>query len=176
MVVEKLKELIRPLTRRIFLMLARAIVENVDDSKTLQYNQVSLLSGEIRDNLERFQNYGVTASPPVGSEAIAVFLAGNRDHGIILAVENREYRISGLSQGEVCIYTDEGDKIHLKRGNKVEVTTNEFKVVAATKAEIEAPIINMTATVSSKIVAPIFEVEAVTSTEVTSPKIDFNSS
>lgn len=66
--------------------------------------------------------------PLPGAEALAAFIGGNRDHGIVIAVDDRRYRLRGLEGGEVAIYTDEGDKIVLKRGNKIEVTTQTFEV------------------------------------------------
>ncbi len=121
-------KLLAPLVRRIRLALGRGIVRLVNDSKGIQELQLALMANETRSNIERFQEYGFTSCPKEGAEAAVMFLGGNRDHGIAIAVDDRRYRLKGLESGEVALYTDEGDKIVLKRGNKIEVTTKTFEV------------------------------------------------
>ena len=99
--------LIGPLRRRVLLMIGRAVVRVVDDSLKLQAVQVEGLSGEVLDGIERWQQYGFTSVPHPGAEAIIAALGGQRQHSVVLAVEDRRYRVMGLEQGEVCIYTDE---------------------------------------------------------------------
>lgn len=125
-------KMINPLKRRALLTIGRAVLSAAaDDSKKMQLLQVSLLAGETKDDVERFQNYGFTSVPLEGAEACAVFVGGDRDHGIIIAVDDRRYRLKGLAAGEVALYTDEGDKLVFKRGGKLEITTSaECKVIS----------------------------------------------
>ena len=114
------KRLIRPLARKIFLLLGRAILEAVDNSEGTQKIQITALEGEIISDMERFQEYGFETYPFTDSEVISVFFNGNRDHGIALCVHDRRYRPKYLSEGEIVFYTDEdltpGDfHIHFKR-------------------------------------------------------------
>lgn len=136
-----LQRALAPVTRAMQLSIARAVLLLVNDASKLQGLQVSLLADEVRDDVERFQNYGFTAHPHPGAEAVAVAAGGNRDHVLVVAVDDRRYRLRGLAQGEVAIYTDEGDKIVLKRGGVIEVT-------AATKLRIVAPLVEMTGDVT----------------------------
>lgn len=128
---------LQPLRNRVALMISRAVVLLVNDGLKLQGLQVSLLADEVRDDVERFQDYGFTCHPHPGAEAIAACVQGSRDHVVVLKVDDRRYRLKGLQAGEVAIYTDEGDKIVLKRGGIVEVT-------AATKLRVVAPLVEMT--------------------------------
>ena len=57
-------------------------------------------------------------------------------YAIVIATEDRRYRIRNLENGEVAIYTDQGDKIVLKRGGTIAVT-------ASTKVEITSPSVTM---------------------------------
>lgn len=100
---------------RVMMTVARAVVSLVDDSAGRQRMQLQLLKDEFKSDVERMQNYGMTSHPPVGSDAAVVFVAGNREQGIILAVENRQYRLKGLEQGEVALYDDLGSVVHLTR-------------------------------------------------------------
>lgn len=129
--------LLGPLKRRIMLMIGRSVVALVDDSLKMQGLQITLLADEVRDGAERFQNYGFTSHPHPGAEAIAACVAGNRDHVVVLAVDDRRYRLKPLEQGEVAIYTDEGDKVVLKRGGTIEVT-------ASTKVHLITPLVECT--------------------------------
>lgn len=122
--------MINTLITRIQLMIGRCVLKAVDDSKGLQALQVEALKGEILDQIERVQNYGFTSVPLPGAEGFVAFINGDREHGIVLAVDDRRYRLKNQAKGEVAIYTDEGDKIHLKRGNTIEVSTTTLQVNA----------------------------------------------
>ncbi|SPD73836.1 Prophage baseplate assembly protein V [uncultured Desulfobacterium sp.] len=142
MELRALQKMIAPLSRRARLMIGRGIINLVYDGLKAQGVQVSLLSGEVRDLVERFQEYGFTSVPHAGAEAVMVSVGGNRDHGIVIACEDRRYRLKGLSAGEVALYTDEGDKIVLKRGRIVEMTTKNLVINAEEAVTINSPVIN----------------------------------
>jgi len=115
---------------------------------------------ETFTNREYFQHYGYTSRPLPDAEGI-VLKKGNNI--IMVASDDRRYRIA-LVEGEVAIYTDEGDFIHLKRdkilhiktGNKllidatndVEVNTTRAKVNASESAELTSPVITLTGAVT----------------------------
>lgn len=139
-----LEKQIAPLMRRIRLALGRGVLRLVNDAGGLQVVQLSLMENEVRSNIERFQEYGFTSVPLAGAEALAAFLGGNRDHGIVIAVDDRRYRLKGLAGGEVAIYTDEGDSIILKRGNKIEMNTSELIVNAETRVTFNTPLVRAT--------------------------------
>lgn len=132
-----LRRAVAPMKARLGLMIGRAIVVLANDSLKLQGLQIELLSDEVREGVERFQNYGFTSHPHAGAEAVAAAVAGSRDHLVVLAVDDRRYRLKGLQAGEVAIYTDEGDKVVLRRGGVIEVT-------ASTKVRLVAPLVEAT--------------------------------
>lgn len=140
---------LKALHSRVMLTVARTVVSLVDDSKKLQALQLQLLKREIRENVERFQNYGYTSKPHPGAEAVVVFVGGNRDHGLCIAVDDRRYRVQGLQDGEVAIYTDEGDKIYLKRNREIEVTTLNLTINATDKVEINTQLLEVNAPLST---------------------------
>lgn len=131
---------------RVRLMISRAIVNLIDDAKARQTLQVDLLSDETQDGAERFQDYGFTSHPHPGAEGIAVFPGGTRSHAIVLVVENREFRLKDLQQGEVAMFDDLGNVIKLGR-EAIEVTavadltvnvTGDAAVSVQGNADIEA--------------------------------------
>jgi phage gp45-like len=130
-----LRALIAPLSRRVSMMASRAVVRLVSDELSRQQMQIEILKGELRDNVERMQNYGFTSVPQSGADAAVVFLGGNRSQGIIIAVDDRRYRLAGLEAGEVAVYDDLGNKIELKR--------DRIKITAETLLDIVAPDVNI---------------------------------
>jgi phage baseplate assembly protein V len=129
-------DLLRRLSVRLAGLVSRAVVKRVDDGKKRQLVQAGLLEGETRDGLEHFQPYGFTSVPLAGAEGVALFVGGERDHGLVVAVDDRRYRLTGLENGEVALYTDEGDKLVIKRGGTIEVT-------AATKVVVTTPLVEL---------------------------------
>lgn len=126
------------------LAVGRAVIGFVNDALKLQGVQITLLEDEVRDNVERFQQYGLTSVPHRGAEAIVVSVGGNRNHAIVIAVDDRRYRLKGLQAGEVALYTDEGDYIKLARDRVVEVQTDTLLVTAATKVRFDTPLVETT--------------------------------
>lgn len=111
--------------------------------------------GETLTDREYMQHYGFTSRPLPGAEGVIV----NQDnHYIMIASDDRRYRI-GIENGEVCLYTDEGDQIRFKRGkeiyiksgnkltaevtNDVTVTAKRVKATATESAQIESPAITL---------------------------------
>ncbi len=124
---------------RVRMLVARAVIRLVNDAAGIQVVQVSALQGETRAQLERFQEYGFSSVPFPGAEAVVLFVGGDRGHGLVLAVDDRRYRIRSLEPGEVALYTDEGDEIVLRRDHKIEVTSaGEVTVSGATLVRVES--------------------------------------
>jgi len=130
-----LDRLVAPIRRRLSLMVGRCVVNLVNDAAMMQGVQVSLLADEVIDGVERLQSYGFTAHPLAGAEAVMLSIGGVRTKtmNVVIACDDRRYRLTGLASGEVAMYTDQGDKIVIKRGGTIEVT-------AATKLLVHAPI------------------------------------
>lgn len=152
MTVQDVKRIVSPLARRVLGVVARAIIKTIDDSPGMQKAQVSILRDEVRDKVDRVQQYGFSSVPKAGADAIVIFVGGNRDHGIVIATDDARYRMKGLSAGEVALYTDEGDYVYLKRGRVV-------KIKAGTKLEIDSPEVTITGKLTAQGVVQGSEVQ-----------------
>ncbi len=141
--IKNLNKFIDPLKRRVLLMFSRGIIKRVNDDRTFQRVQVSLLNDELRDDVDVLQHYGFSSCPHPDAECAIAFISGSRDHGIVLAIDDRRYRVRGLKEGEVVIYTDEGDQISLQRGNTIEIKTNQLRINAKTKVEINSTMLEV---------------------------------
>ncbi|QPC44011.1 phage baseplate assembly protein V [Kaustia mangrovi] len=131
-----LSRVLAPIRRRIDNMVSRGVWRRGDDGKKMQEGQVSLLKNEVRDRVERWQNYGITSVPHEGAETVVMFVGGSRDHPMIMAVDDRRYRKKDMEAGEVALYTDEGDYVHIKRGRIVEIKAGSLLKIDAPEVTI----------------------------------------
>lgn len=131
-------------------LLARGTVVLANSATKLQSLQMRLTAGEVNDDMEHFEPYGFTSHPLAGAEGIAAFLGGDRSHAIVLVVADRRYRLKALAPGEVAIYTDEGDKIHFRRGRIIDIETATLNIRASTAVNIDTPSLNQTGKIVSE--------------------------
>lgn len=140
-------QLIAPFARRIGNLLSRGVVTRVDSSTRVQTLQIQLLADEMQDGIEHLEPYGLTSCPHPGAEHLAGFLHGDRSNGVVIVVADRRYRLKGLAEGEVALYDDLGQQVHLTRtgivingaGNAVTIT-NAAKVRMETSLEVTGEI------------------------------------
>ena len=100
-------------------MVGRAVVNLVNDAAKLQGVQITMLADQTADDVERFQQYGLTSVPLAGAEGIALAVGGSTAHTVVIAVDDRRYRLRGLADGEVALYDDMGHRVHLTRSGIV---------------------------------------------------------
>lgn len=112
---QALQSMMRALGGRVQMMVGRAILSAVNDDATLQTLQVELLDEETQDGVEHFQPYGLAYRPKAGAETIAIAVGGLRSHMVALTVADRRYRLKAMQDGEVALYDDQGQKLHLTR-------------------------------------------------------------
>jgi len=121
-------------------LIGRALMRTINDATTRQTTQVEVTEGELIDDVERMQNYGMTSVPPAGSDATLLFLGGDRAQGIVIAMENQTLRIKDLLNGEVAIYDD--------KGNVFKLGTNAVELVATQHVEVTAPTVRIVGAVT----------------------------
>jgi phage baseplate assembly protein V len=126
-----MQKMLEPVRRGLATLVNRAVLQAVNDAGGLQEVQVQALADEVLDRIERFQQYGLTTVPLPGAEGLLLSVGGSRSNAVIIAVDDRRFRLLGLKGGEVALYTDEGDFIHFKRGNVIAVKTLTLEVDAA---------------------------------------------
>jgi phage baseplate assembly protein V len=105
---------------------------------------------------EFFQHYGFTSRPISGSEGLVI-----RDGNLVflIATDDRRYRLS-IDDGEVAIYSNTGDFIHLKQGNTIHISTNgKLQAEAAQEADITSPVVKVNAATSCTITAPTIQLK-----------------
>lgn len=133
--IRDLKRFLAPLQRRVMNLIIKGIVDSVDDSDELQKIKLTLLSDEVQSDLDRLQQFGLTSNPPKDSEALVLFLGGNRDHGVVIAVDSTVNRPTGLKTGEVAVYKDKSNFCIFKTNGDV-VIENSGKILLGQNATI----------------------------------------
>src|SRR5262249_50314284 len=96
--------------------------------------------------------------PLAGAEAVLLFPGGLRDHALALGVDDRRYRPTTWTDGEVGLYTHEGDFLRLKHGRivevvcgtKVDVTAPQVVVHASSKIRFETPMLECTGEIKDR--------------------------
>jgi phage baseplate assembly protein V len=144
-IAKMIKKLMEPWVRSIQLSIGRCVLNFVTDSTGIQVVQTSLLAGEIKD-MERMQQYGFTSAPLPGAEGVAVFVGGNRENGIVIAMDDRRYRLKNLGAGKVALYDSTGSQIVMENdgnitveaGGKVDVICDSAEIAATGEARITA--------------------------------------
>lgn len=142
--INDIRAAMRPVAKRVALSVARAVLRLVNDGPPIQTAQIDLLAGETRNRVERVQEYGFTSVPLPGCKGVAVFVGGDRSHGIIVGTDDPRYRLRSLAAGEVAVYTDEGDCVVLRRGRLIQMFTNTLEVHAAAKVRFVTPLVETT--------------------------------
>lgn len=115
---DTIKRMLAPVERRVMNMIARGVIESITDTAGIQKVKLSLLADEILEGKERIQEYGFTSVPLAGAEAVMIFLGGNRDHGVIIATDDRRTRLKSLLAGDVALWTASGGKLILRNADK----------------------------------------------------------
>ncbi|MDI9240732.1 phage baseplate assembly protein V [Lysobacter sp. LF1] len=128
--------------RRLGAVVARAVLRMVDDTSARQLLQVEVLRDELLDAVERLQNYGLTSCPHVGADAIVLAVGGHRAQSVVVVVDDRRYRLSGLKPGEVALHDDIGNLVHLTRDG-LRIESQQGVEVAAPEVRVEADAISL---------------------------------
>jgi hypothetical protein len=121
---------------RIMHMASRVTLNVGDDLKMMQEMFIDGMNSDMRKAVERIQSFGFSSVPlprdeegkqkdasiggveqPKGpaAEGIALFLGGQRNHPVVIGVDDRRHRPMGMKPGENAQYDDQGQMTLLRR-------------------------------------------------------------
>lgn len=161
---------IRLLWRRILLVIGRGRITLIDDSTPAQALQVRLGADEVKDAIPRAGEYGFVSHPPEGTDAIVIFVAGERTNGVVIATNNQTFRMRNLATGEVAIHDDKGRFVLLSAAG-IHVQGNADPILAETAGPVtvnaggdinatsSSGAVNATAATSIKLEAPFIHLK-----------------
>lgn len=139
-------KLIAPIARSMRSMVLRGVISLINDASALQRVQVQLRAmpqpsgvpaAEMLSDIEVMHHYGLTSVPLPGAEVVMLAVGGVKDHGIVIAVDDRRYRVTGLAGGDVAIYDHTGQMVHL--GGAAGITVH-----SPVSVTIDAPTVTLT--------------------------------
>lgn len=140
--------------QRLMLAIGRGRVTTNNDSGAVQKMQLRLGALETRDNLPRLAEFGLASNPPVGSDAVALFIGGDRSNGVVIATGHQQSRPIGLLPGETMLYSQDGKRIYITasggiivEANGQAVTVNNATTViinASNKVRMVTPLLEVT--------------------------------
>lgn len=135
-------DVMEKMMRRISTMLWKGRITTVNDSGSVQMVQVALNPQEVKDT-PRLAEYGFNSNPPVGSDVVMLCFGGNRTNGVVVATNHQGSRKKGLGSGEVVIYDNKGQSIHLTASGIVITAPLGVKYVTP-KMEVTGEVIDCT--------------------------------
>lgn len=151
-----LNRLLDPLRRRMATLISRAVLAGVNAAPGCQTLQVTILADEPQTDVEHMEPYGFTSNPLPGAEGVILNVAGQRGAAIGLNFGDRRVRVTSLKPGEVCVYTDEGDKIHLMRERHMRLETLHLEIMAQEDATVETKVYTVRASQGVNYKTPSF--------------------
>lgn len=148
--------------RRIQMLFGRGRITHVDDSGPVQVIQVKMNGLEVPDNRLRLAEFGFTSNPPIGSDVLALHMAGDRSAGAVVSTNNQQARPKGLLSGETMLYSQDGKYVYMTASGGIvveakgqPVTINDasnvtvncsgiLKVVAPGGVQFQTPTVTVT--------------------------------
>ncbi|EFH09382.1 phage baseplate assembly protein [Pseudoroseomonas cervicalis] len=121
---------------RVLSMIGYARVAASRNGAGIRLLQLRFDDTEGRDGTPMMAQFGIASRPPVGADALVLFVAGNRTGGVVVATNDRRYQVD-LAEGEVALHTNDGTLIHLRKGG-------EILLRAAARVVVEAPLLEVT--------------------------------
>lgn len=129
----------------------RGLGARVNSTPKIQLINGEGLNGEPINAAEYFQHYGLTSNPPAGFMFVAIPVGGKTAHSIIVATEHETFRLKSLALGEVAIYDDQGQKIHITRaGIVINGAGKPITVTNTSKVRMETALLEVTGEVKDK--------------------------
>lgn len=144
--------LIERTARRVLMALARGLITTVNDAGGVQFMQVKLNALETGDNRQRMAEFGLTSNPPINSDAIVLFLGGDRSNGVVVATGHQPSRPKNLAPGETMLYSQDGKYVYLTASGGIVVEAKNQAVTVN-----DATLVTINAATKVRMVTPRFE-------------------
>ncbi len=143
--MREIKKALDPIKRAIALAAGRAVLTALQEGGARQFVQFEALKGEVKDRVERVQQYGFNSVPLAGATVIFLSLNSNRDHPVATNVDDHRYRPTDWKPGDSGMYTFNNCKVHLQAdGKTLEIVVDDVVIKATNKVRVESPIFECT--------------------------------
>lgn len=135
--IDQFNRLLAPIRMLLRQMATKGSIDSVDDSGAMQEVKVITGDGEVLDQLERIQPFGLTSVPERDDEVIVLILNGDPAHAIAIQVGASSRRPTGLAEGEVAVWRDSSNKVVFKANGDIELHADgKYKVTPSGDIEL----------------------------------------
>lgn len=117
--MDTLHRAIERLSRRLQHMVRVGIVTGSDDAGPAQVLQLKFSDLEQRDHTRVINLHGFTSRPMANTNAVVLFLTGDRSQGLVLGTNHQNQRMRDLKEGEVAVYDDKKRRMYFTRDGVV---------------------------------------------------------
>lgn len=121
--MRQMHRLLSPLRRGLQQVVRVCTLNRVNDAAEIQTVQVETLSGEVIE-VPRIQDYGITSVPLPGAKGVVVAIGGKTNGYVCIKMDDKRYRQVNLKPGEVALYDNQGQLVHLKEGGQMDLIAN----------------------------------------------------
>lgn len=126
---------------RVNTLVAKAIIGRVNDALKTQRLQLTILEGEVESNVEHMQPYGLSFTPPNGSECIALGIGGSRTHTVAICANNPGDRPAESPAGTGGLYTGGEWRVYINEAGVVCLGAKEPADFVALASKTEARLV-----------------------------------
>ena len=127
------------ITRRLRNVLRLGVLLRSDDTGAVRLLQAQI-GDETLTDIAHIEPYGFTSRAKTKAALVLAALKGNPAHTVCLNTGGGTYRLTELAEGEVALYDDLGNVVHLMR--------DKIRVNAVTALDATAPVFNLTGDVN----------------------------
>lgn len=150
------RTLTAPIENRVLLMIGRGVLHALGDAEGDHLRvKHGAFADETLEDREVFHDYGFTAKPHQGAEVLFACLSGNRSRSVVIRIADRRYRLADLKDGEVAIFDDQGQTVHLTRdGIVIKGAGQPVIITDAPKVRAETPLLECTGDIKDRCDSP----------------------
>jgi phage gp45-like len=138
---EAIAQMVRGLSARLATLIGRCILRAIaDESGGFRKLQVQILADTVRDDVEQFEPYGLSAHPHMGDAPQGIYaeLGGAAGHPVVLVVHCAAARPRDLTPGEVKLYDRLGKHVHLRDDGTLHIKAPRIVLDADELVELAA--------------------------------------
>lgn len=133
----QIERALRPVRQRITALVAQAVVTQLREG-AVQLVQCEALAGEVRDRVQRVQQYGFNSVPTEGAFPVVIVCPmGDRGQALAVAVDDLRYRPQTWAPGDSGLYDSRGNSVRLKDGELEIVAADALRITIAGAGDVE---------------------------------------
>jgi phage baseplate assembly protein V len=111
----------------------RGVLRGITRTTQVQRARFGGLAGEELADAEVMQHFGFSSAIPEGADVIVVPVGGRTAQSVVIASELGSVRIQLGAAGETVIYSQWGDRVHLRQDRSI-------LIQAASQVNVQAPL------------------------------------